>query len=181
MLFTYTVERRSGSQGAVYLPFGQQWWLTKCCMHALRRKVVAPRMVYSCTIEMSGGCQDAVCTHYGEECWQPVCYVYALRTGVAVARMVHKFVRTHAHTHTHTHTHTVDRSGGCQNAIAHTVECGGGHKHAVLMQCEYEWWLSGCHTHALGRNGGSQHVYLFNHLFLCINSEIHGCRMCQHI
>jgi hypothetical protein len=78
MLFTCTVERRSGSWGAVHLPCGQQWWLAKCCMHALWRKEVTPRMEYSCTIEKSGGYQDAMCTHYGEEWGQPGCYVYAL-------------------------------------------------------------------------------------------------------
>lgn len=67
MLFTCTVER-SGSWGAVHLPCGQQWWLEKCCMHALWRKEVTPRIVYSCTVEVSLGCQDAICTHYGEEC-----------------------------------------------------------------------------------------------------------------
>ena len=82
----------------------------------------------------------------------------------------------------YTHTHTLWIGVVVAKMLyAHTVEWDSGHKHAVLMQCGQEWWLSGCHTHALSRNGGRRHVYLFNHLFICIHSEIHGCRMCQHI
>jgi hypothetical protein len=82
MLFTCTVERRSGSRGDVHMPCGQQCWLAKCGMHELWRKEVTPIMVYC-------GCQDAICTHYEEEWWQQGCYVYALWTGVVVTRMLH--------------------------------------------------------------------------------------------
>ena len=71
------------------MPCGQQWWLEKCCMNALWRKEVTPRMLHSCTVEMSDGFQDAICTHYGEEWYQPGCYVYALWTGVIVAIMLY--------------------------------------------------------------------------------------------
>jgi len=49
MLFTCTVERRSGSRGAVHLPCGQQWWLAKCCM------------------EKRGDSQNSVLMHYRDE------------------------------------------------------------------------------------------------------------------